>query len=72
MPSLQCIGGNKAFICFGREGVSCTWALYFRVFGYGLHLSDRPRIAAYFSERYGLRKAWYALGVRVEALRPNK
>lgn len=43
---------------------------WFRVLGYGLHISTRPRSAAYFSERHGFRKALYVFGLRFEVLTP--
>lgn len=70
MQTLRCIGGKRAFLCFGRDGVSCTWAIYFRICGYGLHFSDRKSKDAYFSERYGYTKAWYPFRIRVELLTP--
>jgi hypothetical protein len=44
--------------------------MWFRVFGYGLHISTRKRADALFSERYGYHKALYLFGLRVEALKP--
>jgi hypothetical protein len=42
---------------------------WFRVLGYGLHISTRQRKDAYFSERNGWRKALYVFGLRFEVLR---
>lgn len=47
------------------EGRSGFW---FRVFGVGLHVGNRPKSKAMFSERYGYRKAWYCFGWRFEFL----
>lgn len=57
------------------EGVLQPWTpdhsgFWFRVFGYGLHVSTKPRSAALFSERYGDRKALYLCGLRFEVLKP--
>lgn len=46
------------------------YGLWFRVYGYGLHISTRKRIEAMFSERYGYRKALYVFGLRFEVLKP--
>jgi hypothetical protein len=43
---------------------------WFRVRGYGLHVSTRRREDAIFSERMGLRKALYLVGLRFEVLLP--
>ena len=56
-------------------GDSLSWVpdhsgLWFRICGYGLHISTRKRSAALFSERYGHRKALYLFGVRFEVLTP--
>jgi hypothetical protein len=43
---------------------------WFRVFGWGLHLSPTRGHFMLFSERYGYRKATYLGPLRVEVLRP--
>lgn len=43
---------------------------WFRVCGYGLHVSTKKRSSALFSERYGFRKALYLFGLRFEVLKP--
>jgi hypothetical protein len=45
-------------------------ALWFRVRGWGLHICNRKRTDAMFSERYGYRRALYVFGVRFEVLWP--
>lgn len=42
---------------------------WFRIYGYGLHVSTRKREAAHFSERNGMHKAWYFCGLRLEVLK---
>lgn len=53
------------------DTVSRCWGLWFRVCGYGLHVSTQSRSAALFSERYGYRRVLYVFGVRIEALGPR-
>jgi hypothetical protein len=45
--------------------------LWFRVYGYGLHICTRRKSDAFFSERSGLRKASYFFGLRFEVLKPE-
>lgn len=53
----------------GGAGIG-YYGLWFRVCGYGLHISTRKQGAALFSEREGYRKALYVFGIRVELLKP--
>lgn len=48
----------------------CGTGFWFRVRGWGLHVSTKPRSAALFSERYGYRKASYVFGLRLELPKP--
>jgi hypothetical protein len=50
-------------------GVPEHSGFWFRVFGYGLHVSTKKRKDALFSERYGFRKVLYLFGLRFEALK---
>lgn len=47
-----------------REG------FWFRILGYGLHVKRARDHVKLFSERGGYRKALYACGLRIEALKP--
>lgn len=47
------------------------YGCWFRILGYGLHISTRKKEDAYFSERYGYREALYVLGLRIELLTFN-
>lgn len=53
-----------------RDGyIRRSWCLWLRLRnGLGLHFSNRPKAAAYFSERNGYRKVLYVFGLRVELL----
>lgn len=55
-----------------RLFTSCgfRWGLWFRVFGYGLHIKLKRGHVPLFSERYGFRKALYLGPFRVEVLKP--
>lgn len=46
-------------------GHSGAW---FRIFGYGLHVSTKKRADALFSERNGFRRALYLFGLRFAVL----
>ena len=53
------------------KGWPFAWSgFWFRVCGYGLHVSNKRRSEALFSERNGFRKALYVLGIRLEVLKP--
>lgn len=52
-----------------RDGMRYS-GLWFRVCGYGLHISARKRADAFFSERAGMRRALYVFGIRFECLTP--
>jgi hypothetical protein len=56
-------GGKSGF---ERLGIG----FWFRIKGYGLHVSTKKRENALFSERYGFRKALYLFGLRFEVLKP--
>jgi hypothetical protein len=53
-----------------RNRQHAATGFFFRLFGYGLHVSTRKPEAALFSERYGYRKALYLFGLRFEVLKP--
>jgi hypothetical protein len=46
------------------------WGFCFRILGYGLHVKPPKGHEPLFSERNGLRKAYYFAGMRFEFLRP--
>lgn len=66
------IGPSWCFIAGGVGFAYMRWVIYGRLFGYGLHLSDKKREDALFSERNGYRKAYYFFGLRLEPLRPAR
>lgn len=47
-----------------------TTGFWFRLYGYGLHVCNRARDEALFSERYGFKRALYIFGWRIEVLKP--
>lgn len=51
-----------------RKGFMGHTGFWFRVYGYGLHVCTRKRSDAFFSERNGMRQAYYLAGVRFEVL----
>jgi len=49
------------------------WGFWFRIRGYGLHVSLAKGHQPLFSERYGYTKAWYVAGLRIATLlRPRE
>ena len=48
------------------------WGFWFRLFGYGLHVKLAKGHQPLFSERYGYRKVWYIMGLRIEPLKKDK
>ena len=50
-----------------RGGWTCA-GIWFRIYGYGLHVSTRPRSDAMSSERNGFKRALYVFGLRFEVL----
>lgn len=73
--SYHSVGWPGTFLAFARYRSSWAhgarrWALYGRLWGRGLHFSNKRRGEALFSERYGHTRVWYFLGLRLEVLRP--
>jgi len=46
--------------------------LWFRIYGYGLHIRPSKNFVPYFSERNGYTKAYYIGPVRLEILKPGE
>jgi hypothetical protein len=62
------------FFCgraWGPDGELMPYrGMWFRIFGWGLHVSTKRREDALFSERYGYTKVLYLFGLRFAALAP--
>lgn len=54
-------------ICWATFRHEAQWGVWFRIFGYGLHISNTRPL---FSERNGYRKVVRVFGVKIEALQP--
>jgi hypothetical protein len=54
----------------GRSLPPGRWCAWVRLWGHGVHVSNRARSEAMFSERYGYTRPLYLLGLRFERLKP--